>query len=330
VPDQPVAPVTTWVPDNVEITWQAPDDGGSTITGYKVFIKQKDGGFSIDYNNCDMLLSSSVTCSVPASALVAEPFSLDWGDSVIAKVLAVNAYGDSLESAEGNGAVILTYPGAPLDILEVEADRSRSSLGISWTAPFAGGDTTLDYRVNIREQGGTFSVLASGITVTNYKAELLTAGVIYEFTVEAQNSYNYGAASAEIALLCAFIPEPPSTVSTSNVNDKVVFSWNEPVTNGSPITAFKIFIRTSDQATYVEETTICGDTVAARSCEIELGTLQASPYSLAGGDSVFARVVSVNVYGESPQSAEGNGAFIQLVPDPPINLANDVATTDDT
>jgi hypothetical protein len=132
-----------------------------------------------------MLLSSSVTCSVPASALVAAPFSLDWGDSVIAKVLAVNAYGESLESVEGNGAVILTYPDAPIDVLEVVADRSKSSLGISWTAPFAGGDTSLVYRINIREQGGTYSVLASGISVTNYKAELLTAGVIYEFTVEA-------------------------------------------------------------------------------------------------------------------------------------------------
>lgn len=41
------------------------------------------------------------------------------------------------------------------------------------------------------------------------------------------------------------------------------------------------------------------------------------------------KVVSVNVYGESVQSTEGNGAVIQLVPNAPINLANDPSTTTD-
>ena len=38
VPAQPVTPVTTWIPDIVVVTWVAPDDGGSPITGYKVTI----------------------------------------------------------------------------------------------------------------------------------------------------------------------------------------------------------------------------------------------------------------------------------------------------
>jgi hypothetical protein len=98
------------VPDNVEISWTAPDNGGSAITGYKVYIKQKDLSFSIDTVNCDMLTNTGLVCSVPATVLIAEPFSLDWGDSVFAKVIAVNLYGDSSESPEGNGAYITTYP----------------------------------------------------------------------------------------------------------------------------------------------------------------------------------------------------------------------------
>ncbi len=36
VPAQPVAPITTWSPDNVIVAWTAPDNGGSPITGYLV------------------------------------------------------------------------------------------------------------------------------------------------------------------------------------------------------------------------------------------------------------------------------------------------------
>jgi hypothetical protein len=63
-------------------------------------------------------------------------------------------YGDSLESLEGNGAVITTAPGAPTDLVEVYEQRTKSTLGLSWVAPvFTGGATIEDYRVNIAEQG---------------------------------------------------------------------------------------------------------------------------------------------------------------------------------
>jgi hypothetical protein len=39
VPTQPTAPVTTWFPDDVVMTWTAPDNGGSPITGYSVTIR---------------------------------------------------------------------------------------------------------------------------------------------------------------------------------------------------------------------------------------------------------------------------------------------------
>jgi hypothetical protein len=63
---------------------------------------------------------------------------------------------------------------------------------------------------------------------------------------------------------------------------------------------------------------------------INLSTLRASPYLLVKGNSVFAKVISVNIYGDSEQSTAGNGAVIQYVPDAPITLANDPTTTSDT
>ena len=101
-----------------------------------------------------MSLSTDLTCTIPVSTLKSEPYSIDWGTGVYAKVLATNIYGDSLVSEAGNGAVILTAPSAPSDLAENLADRSTTTLGFTWTAPsFIGGSTVIDYRVSMAIAG---------------------------------------------------------------------------------------------------------------------------------------------------------------------------------
>jgi hypothetical protein len=207
-------------------------------------------------------------------------------------------------------------------------------LGLSWTAPvFIGGAAITDYRVNVAEQGQSYSVAATGVSSTSYTVTGLTAGKTYELKVEARNSYGYSASSSVLTLLCAFIPDSPTTITTTNVNDKVSVTWSEPVANGSPITALKIFIRRKD-LTFTQESVECVGTsttlIASRSCSISLATLKASPYLLVKGDSVVAQIFSVNVYGDSVQVVTGSGALIRDLPDPPINLTNDPTTTTDT
>jgi hypothetical protein len=154
-PAQPTAPSTTWSPDDVVISWAAPDNGGSTIIGYTVSIRQSDTStYTVDSANCEMTSSTLTTCTVPVTSLKASPYSLEWGASVFAKVVAINIYGYSVESTEGNGAVITTSPDAPINLVEVAEDRTKSTLGLSWDAPvFTGGDVIIDYRISIAEQG---------------------------------------------------------------------------------------------------------------------------------------------------------------------------------
>ena len=54
-----------------------------------------------------------------------------------------------------------------------------------------------------------------------------------------------------------------------------------------------------------------------------------APWNLTAGTSIFAKVIAINVMGESPQSTGGNGAVLKLsvVPDAPKNLARDNANT---
>jgi hypothetical protein len=76
---------------------------------------------------------------------------------------------------------------------------------------FNGGSAVIDYRINIAEQGGSFSVVDS-TTNTNYVLTGLTAGVNYEIKVEARNQYDYSDYSNVLTLLCAYIPTVPHTI----------------------------------------------------------------------------------------------------------------------
>jgi hypothetical protein len=53
-----------------------------------------------------------------------------------------------------------------------------------------------------------------------------------------------------------------------------------------------------------------------------LASLTQLPYSLTLGSSIDAKVIAYNIYGDSAYSDIGSGAFIVLVPDAPISMAN--------
>jgi hypothetical protein len=120
--------------------------------------------------------------------------------------------------------------------------------------------------------------------------------------------------SDAITLFCAFIPDPPTSVTTTNTLDKVVVAWSDPETNGSPITGYKIYVQEKISGEFTEESVECdgslAETVSRRQCTISLDTLKAVPYSLIKDDPVNVRVVSQNVYGDSAQSDTGSGAVI--------------------
>jgi hypothetical protein len=86
---------------------------------------------------------------VPIDTLRQAPFSLEWGDSVFAKVFAFNLYGDSPVSETANGAVILTIPDAPVALDEDYSLRTKSELGLVWTlGPHDGGASVQDFQLS--------------------------------------------------------------------------------------------------------------------------------------------------------------------------------------
>jgi hypothetical protein len=118
-----------------------------------------------------MSLSIETTCTIPVTALRSSPYSLAWGSSVYAKVVAKNLYGSSIESSAGNGAIITTTPDAPINLTENTLLRTKSTLGLTWSkADFIGGAEIIDYRISIAQSGGSYSILASNVVSSTYTA----------------------------------------------------------------------------------------------------------------------------------------------------------------
>ena len=189
------------------MSWSEPDDGGSPITGYTVEVRRSDDvNFSVDLNSCDMSSSSATSCVIPVATLRASPYNLEWGEAVYARVAALNAYGSSELSSEGNGAKIITAPSAPSNLANNPLVTSSTKIGLTWSTPsFVGGSTVTSYIVQFDNGSGgsSFYTLASGITLTSYTASGLQQGTTYQFKVQAVNGYGASVATDTVSVLAA-------------------------------------------------------------------------------------------------------------------------------
>jgi hypothetical protein len=141
---------------DVTVTWNAPTNGGSAITGYTVTILQSDGTTytPATCNVASISCTTGCTCSVTIATLKATPYSLANGANVSAKVLATNAVGNSAYSSAGNGAV-LPSAAAPSVPAAPETAVSGTDVTVTWNAPNNGGSAITGYTVAILQSDGT-------------------------------------------------------------------------------------------------------------------------------------------------------------------------------
>jgi len=105
-----------------------------------------------------------VYCNVPISKVRAAPFNLPWGSHVFANVVATNLYGNSL-SGNGNGAVILTNPDAPKNLVQKVELMTPTAIGVKWDEGDAnGGAPVTEYRLSYDQSTGVYIVLGTGIS----------------------------------------------------------------------------------------------------------------------------------------------------------------------
>lgn len=85
------------------------------------------------------------------------------------------------------------------------------------------------------------------------------------------------------------MPATPVAPTTSVSGSNVIVTWTAPYNNGSPLTAYNIYLRMSTLV-FALETTHCDGTtstiIAATSCTIPFSALTSSPFSLVLNNSV--------------------------------------------
>jgi hypothetical protein len=84
-------------------------------------------------------------------------------------------------SSAGNGAVILTYPDAPVDLkLNPTFVRTSTQLSISWNeGPANGGTPVTSYRIYFDQGVNNWILLASGVTTRTFTQGGLAFGLTY-------------------------------------------------------------------------------------------------------------------------------------------------------
>jgi subtilisin len=232
-PTAPAAPTlvsATGGASSISLSWSTPADGGSPITGYRVWRGTTSGGEA-------QLTTVGVQNTYVDSAVVS-------GTTYWYQVVAVNAIGPSTRSNELS-AKLVAKPSAPT-LLGASSDGAAI---LSWTPPDSdGGGTISAYNVYRKIGNGSEAFLAATAgDETTYVDFGLTNGTAYTYRVAALNAAGEGTKSNAVTVtpgVTVTAPGAPTNlhVSTSKTGTSLALRWAAPTNNGgSPISSYFVY-----------------------------------------------------------------------------------------
>jgi RHS repeat-associated protein len=223
VPQPPGSVSATGGDTQATVTWTAPANGGSAITGYIV----------TPYVGT----TAGTPVNAGASATSTTVTGLINGTIYTFQVDATNALGNSAPGTS-NPVTVGTPPGPPTNVTAVSGNTQAT---VSWTAPTnTGGLTISGYTVTpyIGTTAGTPVPVGGSTTTTTVTG--LNNGVTYTFQVTATNALGTGAAGTSNAVTPATVPQAPGSVTASAGNAQAIVSWTAPSNGGSAITGYTV------------------------------------------------------------------------------------------
>ncbi|HEX2023038.1 MAG TPA: fibronectin type III domain-containing protein, partial [Candidatus Thermoplasmatota archaeon] len=152
VPSAPQSLSATRGNQQVSLSWSAPSsNGGSAITGYKIYVGTSTGSLSL-------LDAIGTNTSYVAAGLTN-------GQVYYFAIAAVNAQGEGARSAEAS-ATPATLPGAPQS---PAASAGNAQVSLSWSAPSSnGGSAITGYRIYRGTTSGSLALIDTIGTNTSY------------------------------------------------------------------------------------------------------------------------------------------------------------------
>ncbi|NMO13307.1 hypothetical protein HPC49_15380 [Pyxidicoccus fallax] len=282
VPGAPTQLQATAGEGQVTVSWTAPANGGSAITGYTVLAQPGDR-----------------TVQVAGNQTQATVTGLTNGTAYTFTVTATNVAGTGAASTSVS-ATPRTVPAAPTNL---EATPGAAQVSLTWFAPSNnGGSAVTGYVVTVRNGGtvvGTQTSSTRSATVTG-----LTNGTAYTFTVAATNVAGTGAASTPVNATPRTVPAAPSGLAATPDNGQVSLTWAAPTDNGgSPVTGYTVTAR--------QGATVVGTQTSA--------TTSATVTGLTNGTAYTFTVAATNVAGTGAVSTSVS-ATPRTVPREPTNV----------
>ena len=178
----------------INLSWTAGNNGGSTITGYKIE-RSTDGGSTW----------STISANTGSTTTTYSNTGLASSTSYTYRVSEINTIGTSSPSstatATTSSGTVATIPQAPTGL--AASVVSSSQINLSWTAPANnGGSAITGYKIEqSTNAGSTWSTLVANTasSSTMYSNTGLTASTSYAYRVSAINSVGTGPASNMIS-----------------------------------------------------------------------------------------------------------------------------------
>lgn len=217
----------------VALSWSAPaDQGGSAITGYKVYRGTSPGGEAL-------LLSLGNVLTFTDAALTN-------GVTYFYKVSAVSSVGEGPQSNEASATpnVPSVVPSSPQNLV---AEGGDEMVTLTWSTPAQAGSSVITaYKVYRGASTGGEAFLVTLGDVLTYTDAGLTNGQTYYYKVSAMNSVGEGAQSNEVSSTPASeatVPTAPGGLEATAGDELIVeLSWFAPISDGgSPVTSYKIY-----------------------------------------------------------------------------------------
>ena len=292
----------------INLTWTAPGDGGSAITGYRLERKAGVGGYTL------------VSLSIAADATSHTDSGLNAGTTYTYRIRAVNAVGNGGWSSEASATTGSTMPGAPTSL--GAAANGQTQIDLSWTAPSSDGGAAISgYKIEVSDDGGTTwtnLVNDTSSTTTSYSHTGLTAGTTRHYRVSAINTAGTGAASnvasAATANAANAAPEAVDDLAATSASTSAInLTWTAPGDGGSAITRYRLERKTASGSYSVVSSSIATDATSY------------ADSSLSAGTAYTYRLRAVNAVGNGgwsnqPSATTAAETALPPPPSPPVTV----------